>query len=528
MWSVEVRNAVLAVVVATVIVYHVFKFVRAALWEPLRLRRIMTKQGVRGPPFKFLLGQYTDMVKFAESFPETLDMDDFANLSPTVSPQYAMYFPKYGNMFLYWWGTMTKLVVRDPEILKELLITNHNSLERVELENMLIQQVIGPGLMNQEGEKWSSVRRMINPSFNQHTVKTMVEAMVQGATSELQIWERKVSEARGEVEIDVELGLHKISGRIFSRVAFSDDFEIGEQILHFQRLLADEAMHMYQTTGFWLIPGYRNLPIQGNRMMNLYSSKVDALLHDVINGRLQALRKGVMSEQGNHDILGRTLASATDGWDESAQEFNMASVRNYFKALYFAGIDTTSNVLNFAMLMLALHPEWQERARAEVSENLGEEQSWSSSAVSRLKVVGMIWNEAMRLFPPIISVTRVATKDLQLSKGLFVPKGMTIECAVTAIHQDKVYWGADVGEFNPGRFANGVSEACSHPQAFIPFGAGPRNCLGSNLANMEAKIVLAMVLRRFQLLPSLKYKHHPTLILMQTPKFGMHIILKAL
>jgi len=99
LWSVEVRNAVLAVVVATVIVYHViFKFVRAAVLEPLRLRRIMTKQGVRGPPFKFLLGQYTDMVKFSESFPETLAMDNLANLSTTVSPQYAMYFPKYGTL----------------------------------------------------------------------------------------------------------------------------------------------------------------------------------------------------------------------------------------------------------------------------------------------------------------------------------------------------------------------------------------------------------------------------------------------
>lgn len=141
--------------------------------------------------------------------------------------------------------------------------------------------------------------------------------------------------------------------------------------------------------------------------------------------------------------------------------------------------------------------------------------------------MGMVCNEIVRLFPPIISVTRVATKDLQL-KGLFVPKGMTIECAVTAIHQDKVYWGADVGEFNPERFAKGLLEACSHPQAFIPFGLGLRTCLGNNLANMEAKIVLVMVLQQFQLLPSLEYKHHPTVTLMQRPKFGMPIIFQAL
>jgi len=85
----------------------------------------------------------------------------------------------------------------------------------------------------------------------------MVEAMVQGATSEIQIWEQKVAEACGDVEIDVELGLHKIAGRIISRMTFSDDFEKGEQIFKFQRIIAKEAMQMYQSTGFWLIPGYR-------------------------------------------------------------------------------------------------------------------------------------------------------------------------------------------------------------------------------------------------------------------------------
>jgi cytochrome P450 len=141
--------------------------------------------------------------------------------------------------------------------------------------------------------------------------------------------------------------------------------------------------------------------------------------------------------------------------------------------------------------------------------------------------VGMVVNETLRCFPSAPMITRSAAKDLQL-KGLFVPKGMEIEFAVAVVHQDKEYWGEDVAEFNPGRFERGISAACSHPQAFVPFGMGPKFCIGNNFATMEMKIIVARVLQRFQLLPSPNYKHHPTAVVVLRPKYGMPIILKAL
>lgn len=141
--------------------------------------------------------------------------------------------------------------------------------------------------------------------------------------------------------------------------------------------------------------------------------------------------------------------------------------------------------------------------------------------------LGMVVNETMRTFTTAPTLVRTAAKDLQL-KSLFIPKGLTIEFAASAVHQDKDYWGEDVAEYNPERFANGVSAACSHPQAFVPFGLGPKFCMGNNLATMEMKILVARVLRRFQLLPSLNYKHHPSSVVVTRPKYGMPIILEAL
>lgn len=254
-------------------------------------------------------------------------------------------------------------------------------------------------------------------------------------------------------------------------------------------------------------------------------SKVDGLLREIINGRLEAARKET-SSYGN-DLLGRMLTAATEGWEEDSLEFNLASVLNNCKLFYMAGQDTVANAVGFTMLMLALHPEWQDRARKEVLEVLGHEESFNAALLSHLKVVGMIVYETLRNFPPGPIITRTVTKDLQL-KGLFIPKGITVEFAASVVHQDKEYWGEDVGVYNPGRFANGVAGACSHTHAFSPFGLGPKLCIGNNYAMMEMKIILSKVLRRFQLLPSPNYKHHPTYAVVTRPKYGMPIILKAL
>jgi cytochrome P450 len=177
--------------------------------------------------------------------------------------------------------------------------------------------------------------------------------------------------------------------------------------------------------------------------------------------------------------------------------------------------------------MLARHQDWQEKARAEVLEVDIDEENVDSNAISRLKVVSMIINEVLRLFSPLVAATRVAKKDVYI-EDLFIPKGIAIELANTEMHTDPEYWGKDAGEFNPLRFANGVSNACTHPQAFNPFSVGPKHCIGNNFALMEMKTVVSIVLCRFRLSMSPNYKHHPTQGLLQSPKFGVPIIFTTL
>jgi hypothetical protein len=102
----EVRNAVAVVALtlaASAMLVRLLTWLRNVLWEPLRLKRFMAKQGVGGPPFRFLVGNLPEAAKYAQSFPEALPLDDeFGQFSPTVTPQYALYFPKYGTQFFTW------------------------------------------------------------------------------------------------------------------------------------------------------------------------------------------------------------------------------------------------------------------------------------------------------------------------------------------------------------------------------------------------------------------------------------------
>ncbi|KAG0605545.1 hypothetical protein M758_9G067300 [Ceratodon purpureus] len=527
-WS-YVKGCLVGFVVTVALSAIVHKLLWKGLWIPLRYRRIMAKQGVKGPPFRFLVGQLHEMWKYRDSFPDAVPLDSYADLSPTVTPQYALFFPKFPGekYFLYWWGKSSRLVVRDPEIAKEVFITNHASMRRILPEDPFLTRLIGKGVLLHTGEKWVIERRTISPFFHHDALKGMVEAMVEGTQTEMHKWEQMVAQGGGSAEIDMEPDVHKISGRILSLTAFSGDYERGVTVYELQKEIASEYYKMIRSIGFWLIPRYRDIPTKKHRYMNKMASKIDALLLELINGRLEAVRNGEANSYGN-DLLGRMLKAAGEGWNEEKEEFNLASVLNNCKLFYFAGQDTVANAILYMMLMLALHPTWQDRARQEVMEVVGDEEHVDFGVLSHLKVVEMVAKETLRCFSPAPVMTRSATTDLQLEK-LFIPKGLTIEFAITAVHQDKEYWGEDVAEFNPERFANGVSAACSHPQAFVPFGLGPKFCVGNNFAMMEMKIIVSRVLRRFQLLPSPNYQHHPTtLMALIRPKHGMPIILKAL
>lgn len=139
----------------------------------------------------------------------------------------------------------------------------------------------------------------------------------------------------------------------------------------------------------------------------------------------------------------------------------------------------------------------------------------------------MILSETLRLYPPAVATIRRAKTDVELG-GYMIPRDTELLIPIMALHHDTQQWGPDAAQFNPARFSDGIARAVKHPTAYIPFGLGARMCIGQNLAILEAKLTLAIILQRFTFRVSPKYVHSPTVLMLLYPQYGAPVIFRPI
>lgn len=137
----------------------------------------------------------------------------------------------------------------------------------------------------------------------------------------------------------------------------------------------------------------------------------------------------------------------------------------------------------------------------------------------------MVIQESMRLYPSGVLIARAILANVKLG-DLDVPKGTNIHVCSAALHCDPENWGPDADEFKPERFANGISNACKHPQAYVPFGFGTRVCIGQTFAMTQLKIVLSLILSKFSFSLSPNYRHSPVHKMILMPKHGIRLLVE--
>jgi cytochrome P450 len=239
-------------------------------------------------------------------------------------------------------------------------------------------------------------------------------------------------------------------------------------------------------------------------------------------------RTADIEESGSYgtDLLGLMMSAKNKRVGGKLQDVRMTTeeIIDECKTFYFAGHETTSILLTWTIILLGMHQDWQDRGRKEVLEVCGKNAVPDADSVNHLKIVGMIVNEALRLYPPALLLQRQVVKPVKIGK-LSIPAGTQLLLPILAIHHDQYLWGNDANEFNPARFSEGIAKAVKHPSAFMPFGLGPRMCVGQNFALLEAKVVLAMILQRFSFVTSPSYAHAPVRVVTMRPQHGAQVIL---
>jgi cytochrome P450 len=345
-----------------------------------------------------------------------------------------------------------------------------------------VRPFFGNGLVLSEGDFWKRQRQTMQPAFHRERIVEMAGIMQRGAREFVDTLE--VAARSGE-PVDVVNPMMCSALNTATRSLFGVDSD--EVFARMSR--AVPIMLRGAEKRIWsVLPISYKIPLPANLRFNEAVRDLDDVVWSLINERRRTGRK---ADPG--DLLDMLLeARDADGNGMTDQQ-----LRDEVLTIFVAGFETVANAISFTLMLLAHHPEIQERIHAELDQVLGSEAPGYES-VRSLTELNNAFQEAMRVYPPIWTVSRAAIEEDEIG-GYRVPAGATVQIAPYLLHRDPRWWEKP-NQFWPDHFTKEREEA--RPRyAYMPFGGGPRVCLGRNFANMEGPIVIGSLLQRFRLSP---------------------------
>ncbi|KAE8655651.1 Cysteine proteinases superfamily protein isoform 1 [Hibiscus syriacus] len=458
---------------------------------PRRLSSKLRKQGIKGPPPTFLLGNTLDIKRAQSQLGEQQRITH--NTSSTVFPFFQQWTQQYGPTFLFSLGNIQILHIIDADLVKEIITCTSMDLGNPTYQQKERGPLLGKGILTSNGELWAHQRKIIAPELYMDKVKGMTHLMADCSVMVVNWWKSKVDGGGGAADIKVDDCFRRFTRDVISRACFGSNYAKGEEIffkiralqeamsrkvlsngfpgLRFARFCFDLTFRLvveYETDEFGIF--FRYLPTESNREIWRLEKEVRALILKAVNKTKEETSKG--------DLLEMILEGAknSDLGHDATNNFIVDNCKN----IYFAGYETTAITAAWTLLLLALNPNWQDKVRAEVLQICGGKVP-DADMIRRMKTLTMVINETLRLYPPGAIISREALEDMKFGE-LHVPKGVNLWLMPVTLHQDPQIWGPDADKFNPQRFANGVSGACNSPHVYLPFGFGPHTCLGQHFA----------------------------------------------
>lgn len=371
------------------------------------------------------------------------------------------------------------MTVSDPAGIKHVLLDNAAAYEKGQVQRRVLGPMLAQGMLLAEGEAWKRARRTVAPLF--------APRRLAGATARMhQIAEARVSEwlgGRVGQVLDVDSEMTRLTFEMLSATMFSD--EIGDEASGFERAVNRYAETAARADPLDVMGAPDWIPRAGRIMGGGAARWFEARVSTLVRARRKRLQAGDAP-----DDLMTALLKAQD--PETGQGLSDDEVSSNILTFILAGHETTARGLGWTFHLLARSPEARAHVEAEAKAMDVAEPDW----VDKAPWTRAVFEEAMRLFPPAPVITRSATQADEVC-GVPVYPGTTILIAPWVLHRHETLW-EDPGAFRPERFLPGARERIDR-FAYLPFGGGPRVCVGASFAMQEAMLIIAAVARRARL-----------------------------
>ncbi|HXY07576.1 MAG TPA: cytochrome P450 [Terriglobales bacterium] len=388
-----------------------------------------------------------------------------------------------------------------PELVKTLLLSRHSEFPKGGLQVDVLKPMFGKAMISVEGQEWRWQRGAAAPLFHHDSLLEYGCIMTAAAEATLAKWRSASSGTVHFINRDMlRAAFHVISNTMLAGGA--------------EPMLRDiEKGHAgyYRGANWWVI--YRLLglphwlPRPGGNAMRAHETRLRAAVAQLVKARRAAAAAG-------DDLLARLLR-ASDA--ETGQSMSNELLTDNILSFLIAGFDTTAFALTWTLYLIARSPEWEARILEEVCRVVGQGPV-TSAHVSQLVTVQLVLKESLRLFPTAPVIVRDIIDDVEFD-GLTVPKGTLGFIPIYAIHRHRSFW-EDPDRFDPNRFSPDNPFKPNRFQ-YMPFGAGPRMCIGASFAMLEATIMLATFVRAAHFYLDPGFEPEPSARMFLLPKNGM-------
>jgi cytochrome P450 len=412
------------------------------------------------------------------------------------------YNDEFGDTFrIYLGGLKEAIVTIDPAVIQHVLKTNWENYQKSEIQVKRMGHFLGKGLLTTHGEAWRTQRRLIQKGFDRKQLDALSSIMQESLADSLRDFDRQVHVG----PIDIYPHLMKMTFAMVARSLFGarlkdEDIDlVSHTICTVQEFIVRQTLQPYLNP--WFIASGE---LRRHEQMR---TRADAVLLEYIKKR--------RNEPPGSDLL-QTLMDARYSDGEGMTDDLVLSES---MQLLVAGHETSSNALSWLLYLLSSRPDCLKRMRQEFDSVLGDA-PLSHADVPKFEFATQVIQEGLRLYPPFWMIDRMAVSEDRVG-DLVIPRGSTVIVYVYGAHHAPRSW-RNPEDFDTDRFIKS-NEKLRTPFTYLPFGGGPRGCIGGNYAMLQILMILSVLLRRydFELTPGQTIEARPMIIL--RPKHGIRM-----